>query len=295
MAAVMAQHAGGLVGMQAPAPLLQPQLMPQAQLPPAAVRLDAYRKVFAIFMAGSYDLVSMVAGRPPAGSPAVSRARLAAWRAQCACLPPWPQSLPTRDASGRAESAEGWWAAAALDLAPSLSDRPPRPTRCRASALPLQAKEDALASLRLGLVISDREHESVKAAAMAEAQHHLQLHPLPSHAGGGGGGGGSQELSAAHSSGAAGSRGGGAAPPRRATPASGAKAAAAPRKRARVSDGGAGAAGGGPAAARGGSRAGARAQAAGPTSPAPRAAPGVVLDPLVGHVVMRHWPNDGGW
>lgn len=170
----------------------------------------------------------------------------------------------------------------------------------------LQAKEDALASLRSVLSISEQEHLSVRAAAMAEAQQKLQLHAGP----------GSQEVSVEHSSqplGAAGLPGSGGATPvdaglpgaapaggssggagggaKRAAPSTASKAAAAaPRKRNRTAAGGAAAAPSVGAAVPGG-----RART-GPAAPAPRAAAGQIdLDPLVGRVVLRNWPRDGGW
>ncbi|KAL4422602.1 hypothetical protein ABPG75_008799 [Micractinium tetrahymenae] len=173
------------------------------------------------------------------------------------------------------------------------------------------AKEDALASLRSVLAISEQEHLSVRAAAMAEAQHHLQRHQGP----------GSQEMSVGHSSqplGAAGlpgsggttpvdaglpgaapaggSSGGGGGGAKRAAPSTASKAAAAaPRKRNRTTAGAAAAAAAPAAGAAAAAAPGGRART-GPAAPAPRAAAGQSdLDPLVGRVVLRNWPRDGGW
>ncbi len=109
--------------------------------------------------------------------------------------------------------------------------------------------------------------------AVAEVQHQLQLTQPASQP---------AEPSVGHSSQPPESSRGAA---KRATPSSGSKAAAAaaaaaPRKRTRASEAGAGAGG----------------AAAGPALPAPRAAAALgEVDALVGRVVLRHWPNDGGW
>lgn len=180
---------------------------------------------------------------------------------------------------------------------------------CWAPLCPPQAKEDALVSLRSVLHISEREHLSVRAAAVAEAQQKLQLHA----------GLGSQEMSVGHSSqplGAAGlpgsggttpvdtglpgaapaggSSGGGGGGAKRAAPSTASKAAAAaPRKRNRTAAGAAAAPA--PAAGAAGAAPGGRART-GPAVPAPRAAAGQAdLDVLVGQVVLRNWPRDGGW
>jgi hypothetical protein len=65
--------AGGMAAPPlAPPPALQ-QLLPQAQAPLPAARLDAYTKVMRIFLQGSYDLVGggSCTGAPasPAGLP----------------------------------------------------------------------------------------------------------------------------------------------------------------------------------------------------------------------------------
>ncbi|PSC69990.1 EMSY-LIKE 3 [Micractinium conductrix] len=165
-------------------------------------------------------------------------------------------------------------------------------------------KEDALASLRSVLAISEHEHLTVRAAAMADAHHHVQLHPAA-------GGAGSGEVSVGHSSqpaahqrlGVAGLPGsGGNTPPdaplaatqpgsrnagssgaaaKRPAPSTASKAgAAAPRKRTRTAPQGA--------------TAGAGTARGGPAVRAPRATAANV-DPLVGRVVLRNWPHDGGF
>lgn len=154
------------------------------------------------------------------------------------------------------------------------------------ATLPSQAKEEALASLRSALAISEQEHMAVRQEAVAEVQHQLQLTQPASQ----------PELSVGHSSQPLESSRGGT---KRAPPSSGSKAAAAaaaaapsPRKRTRASDAGAAA----PAAAAAGAGARGGGAAAGPALPAPRAAAALgEIDPLVGRVVLRHWPNDGGW
>jgi hypothetical protein len=137
-----------------------------------------------------------------------------------------------------------------------------------------------MASLRSAMAISEQEHVSMRAAAAAETEREAKEAKLQAPRSQQG-----PEPSVGHSSqplmGGApgGSRHAAATGAKRPSPSGGSKAAAAPpRKRA----------------ARGGEAAAVAAPS--PTGPAPRAAAGQVdLDPLVGRVVLRHWPNDGGW
>lgn len=183
-----------------------------------------------------------------------------------------------------------WLWASCFAASPACLVTPcPRPVLPSCPPTPLvQAKEDALASLRNALAISEQEHMAVRQEAVAEVQHQLQLTQPASQP---------AEPSVGHSSQPPESSRGAA---KRATPSSGSKAAGAaaaaappPRKRTRASEGGAAAPA--TAAAGAGGRGGGGA-AAGPALPAPRAAAALgEIDPLVGHVVLRNWPNDGGW